>query len=76
MAIAATNRITQIERRDAAADAVASLRLEGLQPSPAMARLMERYVRGELTLDGFTSAARQQVLSLTKGREHDVPEGS
>ena len=41
----------QERRREALRDALAQVRLEGLEPHPAFFDYAERYVRGEITLD-------------------------
>lgn len=46
------------ERRARVARAVASVRLEGLEPSAAAKLVFERYVSGELTADETTAEIR------------------
>ena len=46
------------ERRARVARAVASVRLEGLEPSAAAKLVFERYVSGELTADEMTAEIR------------------
>lgn len=52
--VAASRSITdqeRMERRARIGRAIASVRLEGLEPTPAAKAIFDRYVSGELTID-------------------------
>lgn len=50
----------QISRRQAVADALGSVRTEGLEPGPRAMAVLDRWARGELT-DNQLAEARQRV---------------
>ena len=50
---------TEQDRRKAVAEAVANLRASGFDPEPEFEELLERYVRGEISLDDIRRATRE-----------------
>lgn len=50
----------EISRRQAVADALGSVRAEGLEPGPRAEALLDRWARGELT-DAQLADARKRV---------------
>jgi len=48
------------------ADALASVRLEGLEPGPGLEALIERLAVGELTVEEFVAAGISDALSAAQ----------
>jgi hypothetical protein len=65
MAVITLDR-TRIEREREVENALASVRLEGLEPSAEASALFQRYVDGDLTLKEMGSAV-DQLLDLQYG---------
>jgi hypothetical protein len=68
MASTTEHRLTAADRRRAAANAAASARLEGLDPS-AVQPAMDAWARGELTVDEMVAAG----LKIARGAADQPP---
>ncbi|HEY2657251.1 MAG TPA: hypothetical protein VGI55_15800 [Solirubrobacteraceae bacterium] len=71
MASTTDRRLSAAERRAAAANAAASARLEGLDPS-AVQPAMDAWARGELTVDEMVAAG----LAIAHGAADQAPQAA
>lgn len=67
----ALDALERLHRQQALANAIASVRLEGLDIDPKTLADMECYVRGEMTIDDVLYRLRQRVVT---GEFRDPPE--
>lgn len=67
----ALDALERLYRQQALANAIASVRLEGLDIDPTTLADMECYVRGEMTIDDVLRHLRQRVVA---GEFRDPPE--
>jgi hypothetical protein len=65
------NDVERAQRADEIAEAVASIRLEGLEPSPEATAIFARYVSGDLSMD--ETSTEIQALNARRARSVPVP---